>query len=114
MVGLRLKTYDRYINNLSPQLAEFMTKSLPYLRFLAVSTLPISTSMKVWSALEGHGNPAETLRSFGKIGTIVEAMLWNREEYGYDILFAWSDLDRSAADFVQLLDQYRRASEGRY
>jgi len=70
--------------------------------------------MKVWSALEGHGNPAETLRSFGKIGTIVEAMLWNREEYGYDILFGWGDLDRSAADFVQLLDQYRRASEGRY
>jgi hypothetical protein len=114
MVGLRLKTYDRYINSLSPQLAECMTKSLSYLKFFAVSSsfLPVPKSMKLWSALKGQENPDEMLKSFGKIGTIVEAMLWNREKFGYDIFFGWTELDRSAAEFVQLLEQYHRAAGG--
>lgn len=116
MVGLRLKTYDRYVNNLPLQLAENMKKFLPYLKFFAVSSsfMPVPKSVKLWSALEGRGNPAEALRSFGKVGTIVESMLWSREKYGYDILLVSYDLDRSAVKFVQLLEQYRQAAEMGY
>lgn len=126
-VGLRLQTYDQYINNCPPQaaefittflphlkFAEFITKFLPYLKFLAVtaSFVPTPTSVKLWSALEGRENPAKILKSFGKVGTMVQGMLWSRENCGYDILFFWTDLDRSAAEFVQLLEQYRRVARG--
>jgi hypothetical protein len=111
MVGIRLKTYDRYLGEMSPALAEFVTRHLPYLKWLARATslLAVPASTRVWSKLEGH-DVSEDLRSFGATGNLAESLLWSRSRYGYDIVLSWAELDRSAEDFVALLEGYRTAA----
>jgi hypothetical protein len=110
MVGVRLKTYDRYLGEMSPALAEFMRRHLPYLKWLARATslLPVPASTGVWSRLEGH-DVSEDLKSLGAVGDLAELLLWARTRYGYDITLSWAELDRSAEDFVALLEGYRTA-----
>jgi hypothetical protein len=108
MPAIRLKTYDRYLENMSPELASSMARGLPYMRWLArlTSILDVPTTLTIWSKLEGKGDPVQALKEFGKVGNFAEALLWNRNTYGYDVLFAWADCDRPAEDFAGLLRQY--------
>jgi hypothetical protein len=108
MPGIRLKSYDRYLENMSPELAKCIAKGLPYLRWLArlTSILDVPTTLTLWSKLEGRTDPAQGLKEFGKVGDYAEALLWNRNTFGYDVLFAWADCDRPAEDFAHLLRQY--------
>ena len=94
MVGIRLKNYDDYLEAMSPSLAEYMTKSLPYMKLLAVPH-PVS----VWSKLQGH-DLKKMLKSFGKVGNLAEMLLWTREQYGYDFLLTWAEIDRPARDLL--------------
>jgi len=107
MVGIRLKNYDRYLSEMSPSLAAGMTKRLPYLKLMvrATSFIDAPTSIAVWSKLEGH-NVSGGLDSFGKVGDLVEALLWSRNNYGYDLALGWAELDRSATSFATLLNNY--------
>ncbi len=111
MVGIRLNTYDRYLGEMSPSLAEFVTRHLPYLKLLARATslLAVPASLGLWSKLQGH-DLSEDLRNFGAIGNLAESLLWSRSRYGYDIALSWAELDRSAEDFVALLEGYRTAA----
>ena len=112
MVGIRLKSYDRYLDRMSPSLAAFMTKNLPYLKLLsrATSLLDVPTSVAVWSRLEGH-DASESLESFGKVGGLAQALLWSRDKYGYDLALSWAEIDRPATDFVALLEGYRASAK---
>jgi len=109
LVGVRLKTYDRYIASMTHEMADYFRKTLPALKLIAraSSVLEIPVAVKLWSALKGEEDPGDLAKSFGKVGTLVESMLWSRQKFGYDVLWGWSDLDRSANDFAKLLDQYR-------
>jgi hypothetical protein len=95
MVGIRLRSYDRYINGMSPSLAKFITKNLPFLKLLtcAASLLDVDDS--------------RGLINFGKVGNLAEALLWTRQQFGYDLALSLTALDRSAPNFVSLLDEYR-------
>lgn len=111
LVGVRLKTYDRYIASVSPEMADFFRKSLPAMKVIARATsfLDVPDAVKLWSTLAGKDDPSDVLKSFGKTGTFVEALLWNRKHYEYDLLWGWSDIDRSAHEFAGLLEEYRVA-----
>jgi len=50
-----------------------------------------------------------SLKSFGKVGTLAESMTWSRDNFGFDLGFAWSDLDRSPEAVV--LEHYRKEGE---
>ena len=108
MVGIRLSSYDRYLNEMSPDLAAFFIQSLPYLKLLtrATSLLDAPTAIVLWSKLES-ADVSEALKSFGKVGTLAEALMWARTNYGYDLMLSWADLDRSATKFAALLEEYR-------
>ena len=108
MVGIRLKTYDHYLDRMSPSLAEFMTKSLPYMKLLtrATSLLDVPAAVTVWTKLKGQGDLEETLASFGKVGSLAQALLWTREQFGYDLVLSWVEIDRPAAKFAALLEGY--------
>jgi hypothetical protein len=111
MVGLRLSSYGNYLANMSPQLAESITKSLPYLKVKTkVASLEhyIDIEAKLWSKLTGQEDPHKMIMSLGRVGSLVDLLLWRRKTYGYDIMFAWSDIDRPAGEFVDLLEQYRK------
>jgi hypothetical protein len=111
MIGLRLITYDNYINSMSPELIDYFIKIMPSLKLVALGTslLDFPNSLKLWSVLENRPNPVEALRSFGKVGNLVEVLLWNRKSFGYDICLAWSELDRPASEFISLLEQFHTA-----
>jgi hypothetical protein len=107
IVGIRLNSYDSYLDRMSPSLADFMTKNLPYLKLMvgAISLLEIPESVSIWSKLKGS-DASKVLSSFGKVGNLAQALLWTRNHYGYDIAFSWTEIDRPAADFVTLLNKY--------
>jgi len=108
MVGIRLSNYDAYVRSMSPEMTQFLQKSLPYMKLLArgASMLSVPDATKLWSKLEGNPDPKDALKAFGKVGSFVETLMWSREQYGYDILLAWSDRDRSASEFADLLRAY--------
>jgi Protein of unknown function (DUF2982) len=112
VVGVRLSTYNNYLADMSPQLAGFMTRSLPYLKLLARATslLDAPAAVQLWSKLAGREDPSDALKDFGQVGNLAEALLWSRKTYGYDIVFTWADRDRSAERFVDLLEQYRKGA----
>ena len=108
MVGIRLRSYDRYLGDMSPSVAEFASKGLSIMKLLArgASMVHVQGGVGLWMAAQGR-----SLKSFGKVGTLAESMMWSRENFGFDLGFAWSDLDRSPEAFVALLEQYRKEWE---
>jgi Protein of unknown function (DUF2982) len=113
LVGIRLKSYDRYLETMTPSLAEFTTKNLAYSKVIARTTslLDVPTSVAVWSKLLGH-DLSGALESFGKVGDLAQALLWSRNQYGYDLLLSWAEVDRPVPDFVELLERYRVPPRG--
>jgi hypothetical protein len=111
-VGFRLSSYDQYIESMSPELSSFMRKSMPYLKLIAraAALLPVPQAIALWSKLKGETDLPEALKALGKIGSLVEALMWSRQQFGYDILIGWSDRDRSAPKFLELLEEYRALS----
>ena len=57
----------------------------------------------LWLKAEG-----KSLESFGDVGNLAQGLAWARENCGYDLMFAWSELDRPMNKFVDLLEEYRR------
>lgn len=112
LAGIRLRSYDGYLTSMSPELAKYSNKNLPYLKLMAraTSVLEVPEAVKLWSKLEGKEDISETLKSFGEVGTLAQALLWNRKTCNFDIVFSWNELDRSAEKFVVLLEQYRIAA----
>lgn len=110
MAALRLHRYDGYLDSIDPALADAIARRMPYLK-LAVrgaSILDVPGAVRIWSRLEGHDIDGlqASLKAFGKVGDIAEMLLWNRARTGFDIAFAWAEIDRSAGDFVALLEEY--------
>ncbi len=105
MVGIRLRSYDRYLNDMPAELAEFMMKGLRGMKLLArgASTVHLHGGVGLWLAAEQRG-----LNSLGKVGSLAECMMWSRQQYGYDIGISWADIDRSPDAFATLLEKFHR------
>jgi hypothetical protein len=72
--------------------------------------LDAPAAVEVWSKLTGGADTSETLKAFGKVGTLAEGLLWSRQNFGYDLMLPWSVLDRPAEEFVSLLEYYRKVA----
>jgi hypothetical protein len=105
-VGLRLYTYDYYLDHMSEQLARFYAKSIPYLRLVAkgVQHLPVHGGAAFLAKSQG----GETLKSVGKAKSVEDLLRASRESSGYDITFSEFDLDRSPKNFAVLLTELWR------
>jgi hypothetical protein len=68
--------------------------------------LDVPAAVTVWTKLKGQGDLEETLGSFGKVGSLTQALLWTREQFGYDLVLSWVEIDRPAAKFAVLLEGY--------
>ncbi len=112
--GLRLNSYDSYLQDMPPSLVKQQLKLLAYLKplFKAMPLFELLADVppviRLWSKLEGHD--LNSLKSFGDVGNLVEAFLWSRKTFGFDILIPWAALDRPVAEFVSLLEKYRTQS----
>ena len=108
MIGLRLRTYDNLIDSMSPELIDYSVKVTKRAAFGA-SILCVPNAIKLWSTLENRPNTIEAQKSCEKVRKVVEVLLWNRKNFGYDICLAWSDIDRPASKFITLLEQFHNA-----
>lgn len=105
MVGIRLKSYDGFLNEMSPELAAFSLKGLSYLKLAAKAATSVDAPGGVGLWVKAAGEPLE---SFGDVGSLAQALKWTRDNYGYDLAFAWSELDRPPDQFVRLLEEYQQ------
>jgi Protein of unknown function (DUF2982) len=110
VVGLQLRSYDRYLRSMSSDMAEALMKDVAYLKLFAraASLLDMPSSVTLWSKLEGRGEPGEALESLSKVGSLAETLLWSRKACGYDLALGWADVDRSAGKFADLLSAYQQ------
>ena len=90
MPSIRLSSYDRYLASHSPETARAYGRRIGAMKWIAGATA-IATARP---ALAGH---AVADKIEGYLGA-------NRAMTGYDISFAWSQLDRPAKKFVALLE----------
>ena len=116
MVGIRLKSHDNYLAHMSPQLSEFLTKSLPFMQIAGVAAWFLDASHSFFvgpivgtflSKLTGESDIKDSLLEFTNAKNLATALEWQRKNFGYDILLSWTDLDRSANGFVSLLEHYQ-------
>lgn len=111
-VGVRLRNYDAYLAGVPKDFEVFFGRFLLVMKvhlFVVgrFSDAVSNTLLKLWSALEGSPDPAAEMKKMGRIGDIAGAMAWARGYYGYDLVFTWSEFDRSPRRFLQLLEQWR-------
>ena len=107
MVGIRLQSYDHYLSSMSPDLAVFFLRSLPYMKLVTRATALVDVPGTLWRKLQGR----DAITSFGKVGDVAQALLWSRSNYGYDLLLSWVDIDRSASEFAALLEEYLASTQ---
>lgn len=90
VVAIRLRTYDRYLASLPAG----GTRADGLARVLApVAQLLVRGSTRGARLRDRH-----------------DELRWTRENYGFDLGFSPAWLDRPAAEFVQLLEHYRRGA----
>lgn len=105
MVGIRLRTYDRFLDNVSPAQADYMLRALKFMKLMARGATTVSVEGGVGLWIKAQQRP---LKSFGKVGSVADCLMWSRQTCGYDIGISWAELDRPAETFVELLESYRR------
>jgi hypothetical protein len=113
LLGLRLSSYDYYLNNLSPLVAHDLNRSTAFNKKLyrligKGSSWDSHEARSLWSRLAGIDDLGGTLKELGDIGALAEILLISRQAWGYDLLFAWYDLDRPAEEMAGLMEAYRQ------
>jgi hypothetical protein len=108
-VGLRLNTYDHYLESMSPDLARSQMNTMKFAKLLSygLTVLDIPEDVELWSKLSGDVDPVEMIRKSREVGNLAEMLLFARKVIGYEVLFHWAQLDRPTKKFVSLLEEYR-------
>lgn len=106
-VGVRLATYENYLNDMPEQMARFWLKSLPYFRLVAKGAryIPAHGGAGAWAKASG----SEMMKGIGKAKNVEDLLRASRETFGYDLVFGEFELDRSTVDFASLLEQRWRS-----
>jgi len=99
MPSIRLVRYDNYLASLSPEATRAFEKRWGAMKWMARATMVLANA----PSLGEHANS----------GTLVEVMRANRAfTGGYDMSFAWNQIDRPAAKFAEFLDAEWRRRQG--
>jgi len=108
LVGIRLKTYENYLENMSDEMADALMKDISYGKlFLGLNSL-IKAPKETEPLLKAFGieESKKLLQDQGSIRNLVDMLIKTREKYGFDLFFTFWDLDRSATAFSRLLRKY--------
>ena len=99
MPSVRLVRYDNYIASLSPEAAQELESRWGVMKWIARATMVLTLT----PSLAGHAGSS----------SITDVMRANRAlTGGYDLSFAWSQLDRPPAKFAAFLEQEWRRRRG--
>jgi hypothetical protein len=107
MAGILLHSYDRYLGQMPPALAAYTKRHVRFMK-------PVAGATAVLANRQARG----MLTDYSRTRDMASGLAWQRENFGYDILLAWSELDRPARDFAALLNEHlthyrsRLASQG--
>lgn len=95
MAGILLHSYDRYLGQMPPQLVASANRTARFMKPVAWAT-----------SLIAHGQGRGMLADYSRTRDMAGRLALQRERFGYDILLAWSELDRPARDFAALLHEH--------
>jgi hypothetical protein len=112
-LGLRLSSYDYYLNNMTPPVAQELKGPAAVGKMLhRVMRMGLAwdagEARSLWSRLAGAGDPAAALKEMGDLGALAEMLLISRHSWGYDLLFASYDSDRPARELGELMEKYHQ------
>lgn len=116
-VGIRLKTYDNYLRNLSPDLAKFLKNNFVYAKYIAAYTavIDVESAIELWSELNSHlpsqSALKESLKKHGEVGELVKVLLWSRSKYGYEIAIGSLDSTMKVNDLKLLVERYWKSAQ---
>jgi hypothetical protein len=102
MAGIRLHSYDRYLEQMPPALAAQAERSARFMKPVAVAT-----------AIIAGGQSRGMLMEYSRTHDRASRLAWQRDHFGYDVVLGWSELDRPARDFVALLHEHITLYHGR-
>ena len=94
--GVRLRSHERYLKSMSPELVRQLQRPIGFL-----------STFTTWVPLFRFGESTGGLKD---VKSLADALAFTRRLYGYDVVFAWQERDRSAKKFAALLEQYRAAA----
>ncbi|MBM4275796.1 MAG: hypothetical protein FJ134_15250 [Deltaproteobacteria bacterium] len=115
-LGLILSSYDNFLNNMTPEVAQdlkgsAMVRRVLWRRLLRIGMYwPARKARRLWSRLARKRDLAAVLKGLGEVGDLAELLLISRESSGYDLLFTRFDLDRPTRKMEALMESYRRSS----
>ena len=117
-IGLKIKDYDDFLTLITPRLAvRLLTEQRAVLLQAINSERPECLSGGCGANLLGEGLLEESRfrspsgqRYEGVIAMLGNRMVRLRDLLGYDLLVPDNSLDRAPAEFIRLLNQYRRES----
>lgn len=97
--AIRLASYDHYFASLSPEATRAFEKRWGVMKWMARATMTLTNA----PSLGGHAHAS----------SVADAMRANRAlTGGYDLGFAWNQIDRPAAEFAAFLEQEWRRRRG--
>lgn len=94
MPALKLRSYRRTLESLTPDGIAFMARGLKFLRVVSSSLTLVGSK--------------DRSSGFGAASQVATFFKWNRDKCGYEISFSPFQLDRSPERFVDLLLEYQR------
>lgn len=107
MVGVRLKTREKYLNSVPEAGKNRVGTKLAagFVSVLGAVTSLGSQSGRASARTVGNAPPPSGTEN------IVTLLDWNKSHYGYDLAFSWADMDRSAEAFAEMLRSYWNSKE---
>jgi len=120
VVGIRLNRYGGFLRSLTPEeaaAAKYWVMGMKVLTgALAVALVADFDFGTLRAALKAVGDVGDVLEllevSDPRFMSLASTMAWSREKWGYDLALSPLALDRSAEDFVALLQRRRGQAVG--
>jgi hypothetical protein len=116
-VGVLLRSYDRYLASLSPEMLADHKRSLPRRKLAMRATVQAIAALRVlrrttpadaWVEVFAPGPSTAPLTTFEQVRKVEDLLRWSRDADGYDVLLPWNVLDRPTGQFVDFLLAYQQ------
>lgn len=110
-IGIRLKHYSPFLDNICPRIISEMLLSQRGLLYLGIkqTNSPVQFEDIVLDSAVFHDESGKSYK--GLLAMLANRMRYQRQYHGYDIFISVSDLDRPGENFVGLSRRYLAAAD---
>lgn len=111
-IGIKLKDYEPYLDNICPRISTQLLLEQRSLLYLGMKQSGKENTAFEDVVLDSkHFVTPSGFKYKGLQAMLANRMAYQRENFGYDIFISTSDLDRSGDEFVGLVRRYLAAAD---